>query len=189
MSETYLPDALKVMRTRSVLRNYSPEPIDSALVDEILETMVTAPTASNKQAWSFVVVQKPEKVRLLRAFSPGIIGTPALIVVACVDRSRTNRLPGHISQKIYQTSKLCVGMAVENLLLAAHALGLGGCPVSSFREAQVCGLLGIPDHIEPLLMVPIGHPAQDPTPSDRRDKNEVISYETWGQGAIASSAA
>ncbi|MFI0979703.1 nitroreductase family protein [Streptomyces sp. NPDC021093] len=176
------------MRSRSVLRDYSPEPIDSSVVDEMLETMISAPSASNKQAWSFVVVQKPENVRLLRAFSPGIIGTPTLIVVACIDRSRTNRLPGNISQKIYQTSKLCVGMAVENLLLSAHALGLGGCPVSSFREKQVCELLGIPDHIEPLLVVPIGYPAQAPTPSDRRDSNEVISHEIWGQGPVAGPA-
>ncbi|MDJ1130549.1 nitroreductase family protein [Streptomyces iconiensis] len=185
MSETYSPDTLKVIRTRSVLRNYAREPVPGDVVGEMLETMISAPSASNKQAWSFVVVQKPESVRLLRAFSPGIIGTPALIVVACVDRSRTDRLPGNVSQKIYQTSKLCVGMAVENLLLSAHVLGLGGCPVSSFRETQVCALLGIPDHIEPLLVVPIGYPAQAPTPSDRRDMNEVISHEIWGHGPVA----
>jgi nitroreductase len=189
VAEEQLPDTLKVIRTRSVLRNYSAEPVDPDVVEEILEAMVSAPSASNKQAWSFVVVQKPENVRLVRAFSPGIIGTPALIVVACIDQSRTARLPGHISQKIYQTSKLCVGMAVENLLLSAHALGLGGCPVSSFRETQVRDLLGIPEHIEPLLVVPVGHPAQTPTPSDRRDKNEVISHELWNQAAPAGPAA
>lgn len=189
MPESHLPDALKVMRTRTVLRNYSPEPIDDAVVDELLDTMICAPTASNKQAWSFVAVRQPERIRLVRAFSPGIIGTPALIVVACVDRSRTDRLPGHISQKIYQTSKLCVAMAVENLLLSAHALGLGGCPVSSFHEGQIRALLGIPEHIEPLLVVPIGHPAHTPTPSDRRDAREVISHETWGRDAFAGPTA
>ncbi len=189
VAQVKLPDTLKVMRTRSVLRNYSSEPIAGDVVDEMLESMISAPSASNKQAWSFVVVQNPANVRLLRAFSPGIIGSPALIVVACIDRSRTSRMPGNISQKIYQTSKLCVGMAVENLLLSAHALGLGGCPVSSFREAQVCELLGIPEHIEPLLVVPLGYPAQAPVPSDRRDKNEVISHEIWSQGTVAGPAA
>jgi nitroreductase len=93
MAEVKLPDTLKVIRTRSVLRNYSAEPVDSDAVEEMLEAMVSAPSASNKQAWSFVVVQKPENVRLVRAFSPGIIGTPALIVVACIDQSRTARPP------------------------------------------------------------------------------------------------
>lgn len=184
-----MSDLLDVLRSRTVLRNYSGKPVDDIVVDDLLSAMVSAPTASNKQAWSFVVVREPERVRRLRAFSPGIIGTPALVVVACVDRSRTDRLPGHISRKIYETSRLCVAMAVENLLLAAHARGLGGCPVSSFREAAVRTLLGIPDHIEPLLVVPVGHPAEAPVRSDRRDKNEVISHEIWGQGPAAGSAA
>ncbi|GLF99626.1 nitroreductase family protein [Streptomyces yaizuensis] len=184
-----MTNALEVMRTRTVLRNYAPRPVEDALVEDILEAMVAAPTASNKQAWSFVVVREPRTVRLVRAFAPGVIGTPAFLVVACVDRSRTDRLPGQISQKIYQTSKLCVAMAVENLLLAAHTLGLGGCPVSSFRERQLRDLLALPDHIEPLLVVPVGYPAEPPTPSDRRDKNEVISRERWERDASAGTSA
>jgi nitroreductase len=61
--------------------------------------------------------------------------------------------------------------------------------VSSFRETQVRDLLGIPEHIEPLLVVPLGYPAQPPAPSDRRDKNEVISHELWNQGTVAGQAA
>ncbi|GAA0393537.1 nitroreductase family protein [Streptomyces luteireticuli] len=182
MPET-LPDVLNVIRTRTVLRNYAPGSIDDELVDRMLECMLAAPTASNKQAWSFVVVRDPANVRLLRAFSPGIIGTPSFVVVACIDRRLTAGLTGEISRKIYETSKLCVAMAVENLLLSAHALGFGGCPVSSFREEVLRELLGLPEPLEPVLLVPVGIPAQPPTPSDRRDKNEVISYEVWGNRA------
>ncbi|KNB54108.1 hypothetical protein AC230_06185 [Streptomyces caatingaensis] len=181
-------DVLNVIRTRTVLRNYAPETIDDALVDRMLECMLAAPTASNKQAWSFVVVRDPANVRLLRAFSPGIIGTPSFVVVACVDRRLTAGLTGEISRKIYETSKLCVAMAVENLLLSAHALGFGGCPVSSFREEVLRHLLGLPEALEPVLLVPVGRAAQPPTPSDRRDKNEVISYEVWGNRTAEPAA-
>ncbi|MFD8462305.1 nitroreductase family protein [Streptomyces antimycoticus] len=85
-----MTDGLKVMRTRTVLRNYAPRPVDDALV----EAMVAAPTASNKQVWSFVVVREPRTVCLVRAFAPGVIGTPAFLVVACIGCSRTDRLPG-----------------------------------------------------------------------------------------------
>lgn len=173
------------MKSRSVLRNYAPEPVDDALVTQMLDGMLAAPTASNKQAWSFVVVRNPESVRRLRAFAPGIIGTPALIVVACVDTRRMVGISAEVSQRIYETAKLCVAMAVENLLLSAHALKLGGCPVGSFREDAVRLLLGLPTFIEPMLTVPIGYPAQAPTPSERRDKNEVVSYETWGHADAA----
>ncbi|MGW1077153.1 nitroreductase family protein [Streptomyces sp. NPDC002537] len=189
MPNNPLPETLAVLRSRSVLRNYAPDPVDDSLIEQMLEGMLAAPTASNRQAWSFTVVRNPDRVKLLRAFCPGIIGTPAFIVVACVDRRLTDKLSGVVSRKIYETSKLCVAMAVENLLLSAHALGLGGCPVSSFREDIVRLLLNLPDTIEPMLVVPVGRPAQAPTPSDRRDKNEVISYEIWGRGNAAGSAA
>lgn len=188
-SQGNLPETIRTMTSRSVLRNYAPDPVDDFLVAQMLDGMLAAPTASNKQAWSFVVVRKPESVRRLRAFAPGIIGTPALIVVACVDKRRMAGISADVSQRIYETAKLCVAMAVENLLLSAHALELGGCPVGSFREDAVRLLLGLPSFIEPMLTVPIGYPAQTPTPSERRDKNEVISYEIWGHGDAASQAA
>ncbi|MCF3176318.1 nitroreductase family protein [Streptomyces sioyaensis] len=184
-----LPETLRVMCSRTVLRNYAPDPVDDSLIEKMLTGMLAAPTASNKQAWSFVVVRDPAHVRRLRAFAPGIIGTPSLIVVACVDRRRMSGASAEVSQKIYETAKLCVAMAVENLLLSAHALELGGCPVGSFREDAVRLLLGLPPFIEPMLTVPIGHRAHAPEPSRRRDKNEVISYEIWGHGDATNKAA
>lgn len=183
-----LPDALTVLKTRVATRNYSKEPVDDALIEQLLEAMLAAPTASNRQAWSFVVVRRPAGVCRLRAFSPGVLGTPAFFVVACVDRSLTDNLSPKLSQTIYETSKLCVAMAVENLLLAAHTFGLGGCPVGSFRSEIVKTLLDIPDHIEPMLVVPIGRPATALTPSRRRAKNEVVTYESWGNHSAAPTA-
>ncbi|MEU7636736.1 MULTISPECIES: nitroreductase family protein [unclassified Streptomyces] len=177
------------MCSRTVLRNYAPKPVDDALIEQMLTGMLAAPTASNKQAWSFVVVRDPARVRRLRAFAPGIIGSPALIVVACVDKRRMTGVSAEVSQKIYETAKLCVAMAVENLLLSAHALNLGGCPVGSFREDAVRLLLDLPPFIEPMLTVPIGHPAHRTTPSQRRDKSEVISYDVWGHRDAAGKAA
>ena len=74
---------------------------------------------------------------------------------------------------------LCVAMAVQNLLLAAHALGLGGCPSASFRKQPIRRVLGLPDRLEPLLLVPIGHPARPTEAAPRRNRNEVISHERW----------
>jgi nitroreductase len=101
-----------------------------------------------------------------------------LLVVACIDVRRAgNNEP--TTEKIFETSKLCVAMAVENLLLAAHFLGLGGCPVASFRPLAVQRVLHLPNDIKPLLLVPIGHPMVPPEPSVRRDISEVVRYETW----------
>ena len=182
MSHKDSPETLSVLCTRGVTRHYSSKLVDDSLVNQMLAAMLAAPTSSNKQAWSFVVVRNPRNVQRVRAFSPGIIGTPTLMVVARLD---TDRLVPQ-SQAVCDSRKLCVALAVENLLIAAHALDLGACPTASFRGNVISVLLGLPPHIEPVLIVPIGYPAKQPTPSKRRDKSEVISYERWGQKTIGA---
>ncbi|MER5390984.1 nitroreductase family protein [Saccharopolyspora sp. NPDC002686] len=176
-------DVFETIRTRRAVRAYTAETIDDESVDRMVDAMLAAPTASNKQAWGFVVVRNPVLVRRIRAFAPGIIGVPPLILVACFD---TGRAPD--DARMPDVGVLCVAMAVENFLLAAHALGLGGCPVSSFLAKPVRALLHLPDHLAPVLVVPVGHPAQEPRRSQRRNRGEVVRDETWGRTASGTGA-
>jgi albonoursin synthase len=176
-------DIFDVMRTRNVVRSYTAEAVDDSLLERMLDAMLAAPSASNKQAWAFVVVRNQTSVRRVRAFSPGIIGAPPLILVACFDKSRAQDDP-----HIRDVGVLCIAMAVQNFLLAAHALGLGGCPVSSFLAEPVRLLLDLPPHLDPVLMVPVGHPARKAGPSQRRNKAEVVSYETWKHSCTGPSS-
>ena len=175
------PETLRTICSRNALRNYTCAPVSDEHIEQLVAGMLAAPSASNKQAWSFVVVRDPQQVKLVRAFSPGVIGTPAVIVVGCVDKQRTVKSTGVVSEDIYQVSRLCVAMAIENLLLTAHALGLGGCPASSFHEPVLRQLLELPPTIEPVLLASIGYPAEKPAASTRRDRSEVISYDVWGR--------
>jgi nitroreductase len=176
-------DVFYVMRTRNAVRSYTAEAVDDASLERMLDALLAAPSASNKQAWSFIVVQNHTSVRRLRAFSPGIIGVPPLILVACFDKAQVPDDP-----RMRDVGALCIAMAVQNFLLAAHALGLGGCPVSSFLSEPVRLLLDLPHHLDPVLMVPVGHPARQAEPSHRRNKAEVVSYETWKRSHAAPSA-
>lgn len=166
---------LRVLNTRRAVRSFNDESVRDDLLDPLLDSMLAAPSASNKQAWAFVVVRRPRTLRLIHAFAPGIIERPPLIVVACFDHGRS------VGGGAWDEGMLCVAMAVQNLLLAAHALELGGCPTASFRKSPVRRFLRLPQHLEPLLLVSIGHPAPNPrTTAPRRDRNEVISHEHWG---------
>lgn len=177
---------LHVLHGRTALRRYADKPVDEALLAQLLDAALSAPTAANKQAWAFVAVRDPGNVRRLCAFAPGIIGLPPVVVAACFDHSKAVR----DTQAPYDTGMLCLAMAVQNLLLAAHAAGIGGCPVSSFRRAPVGLLLRLPRHLEPLLLVPLGHPAGPPGRQTARNRDEVISYETWNaHGDTADSTA
>ncbi|MFD0690672.1 nitroreductase family protein [Actinomadura fibrosa] len=166
---------MRVLLTRGAVRQYADRPVGDDLVALMLEAMLAAPSASNRQAWAFVVVRRARTLRLVRAFAPGIIEQPPLLVAACFDRSRAVRTGGGR----WDEGLLCVAMAVQNLLLAAHALGLGGCPVSSFRAPVIQSLLRLPEHLEPVLLVPLGHPAGDRPRAVRRQRSEVIRHESW----------
>ncbi|RJL21228.1 nitroreductase family protein [Bailinhaonella thermotolerans] len=167
---------LRAILTRSAVRSYTAEPVPDAMVESMVRAMVSAPSASNQQAWAFVVVRDPVRLHSVRSFAPGVIGEPSLLLVACLDHSRYSDSDGaHVRRQ----GKLCVAMAVENFLLAAHALGLGACPVSSFLPGPIRLLLNMPDHLELILLVAAGHPATKPNPSTRRDLDEVVRYDGY----------
>jgi nitroreductase len=170
-------DALTVLTTRSVVRRYTAAPIPDPLSEQLLEVMFAAPKAFNTVAWEVVVVRQSRLIRRIRAFAPGIIGMPTLIVVVCLDHRQTDGL----TQNAEESLRLCAAMAIENLLLAAHANGLGACPAGSFRPAETARLIGLPDHLEVLLLVSVGYPSTDSTRPNRPITREVISYERWGE--------
>nr|WP_240979742.1 nitroreductase family protein [Streptomyces sp. HNM0574] len=172
-----------MLRSRAVVRRYTGEPVDDARLSDLLDAMLAAPTAANKQAWAFVAVRDPFRVRALRAFAPGMIGVPPLVVAACFDRDRAVRDDDAPDDDAWDVGLLCVAMAVQNLLLAAHAAGLGGCPVCSFWPPAVRRLLALPPRLEPVLLVPVGRPAEPVTPSARRERDEVIRYDVWSEPA------
>ena len=71
-------------------------------------------------------------------------------------------------------------MAVQNMLLAAYALGLGSCPIKSFSQIAVKEILEIPDHLEPELLVAIGYPAANPSPPPKRPLSEIVHFNKYG---------
>ncbi|MEU2790967.1 nitroreductase family protein [Streptomyces sp. NPDC007100] len=172
---------MQTLLTRSVVRGYTDAPIDAPVVEALLDAMLAAPSGGNAQAWSFLAVQDRRTVRWLRGLSPGVIGLPPLIVVVCVDTTRSTDASGR------RIAPLCAAMATQNLLLAAHAHGLGACPVHGFVPGVLRELLDLPDTLDPLLLVPVGHPAQTPQPSPRRPRSEVISYERVGLSRPAAA--
>ncbi|MFB1046846.1 nitroreductase family protein [Streptomyces chrestomyceticus] len=162
---------LRVLTTRSATRLYTDAPVTTGVREALVEGMLAAPSAGNAQAWAFLILDRPRAVRRVRSFAPGVLGVPAMMVVACADHTR-----GPDDPREQEVRRLCVAMAVQNLLLTAHAYGLGACPVHSFRPAPLRHLLDLPSRLEPVLLVPIGYPAYERRPSLRRGQEEVISY-------------
>jgi nitroreductase len=144
------------LRTRRVTRAMSDEPVDPALVEQVMQAARWAPNAGNRRLQPVVPVTDPVLLRLLRQVSPGMVPQPQAALVICLDTVRAEEFgfrPGH--RGLY----VDVGTLAATLLLAAHSLGLGACPVTSFSRAAAARILGLREGLSPELVVCLGHPA------------------------------
>ena len=153
---------LATIRSRRVVRALTDEPVDPAQLEAVLDAARLAPTAGNRHLQRFAVTTDPGVLRVLRMVSPGMIQRPTAAVTVCVDRPRALAFgfpPGAPGLLVD------VGTATATMLLAAHALGLGAGPVTSFSRAAVAAVLALPEGWSPELIVCLGHPAdRQPAP-------------------------
>jgi len=163
-------DALDALLTRRSIRTYTAEPVGAADVEKLLRAAMAAPSAGNQQPWHFVVVDDRATLDAIPEFHPysAMLKQAPLAVVVCGDVAGA-RMPEYWQQDC--------SAATENLLLAAHALGLGAvwlgiCPEED-RVVATRELLGLPPQVVPLCVVSIGHPAEDKEPPDRYEPSRV----------------
>ena len=170
----------EAIKNRRSIRGYQ----DREISDEILVTLVEsahwAPSAGNINPRYFLSVKNPHTVEGIKSLSPGMFGKPAVIIVICADRAKAREKAGANG---YIYSVIDVSMAAQNLLLTAHALGLGACVVRSFHAQGIGRILGLPEHIVPELLVALGYPAGDHPRGIRPDMNKFYHKERFGGSA------
>jgi len=181
-----LPDCLECIKTRRVVRYFSEEAVPREAFVKILEAGRWAPSGGNRRLHRFIAVQDRETIKLVRAVSPGMLGYPAALAVVCIDWTKVASLRG---KPHHPGVYIDVGTAAENMLLAAHALGLGAGPVTSFSTVAVSTILGLPDWLTPEMMVCIGYPGEAqpfgrslPRKPTRLD--DLVSWERFGSAGI-----
>ncbi len=172
-------EVLEAIRTRRSIRRYMPEEVPWEHVETLIDAARWAPSAGNLQPWEFVVVQDQGlKEKLARAaLGQSFVAEAPVVVVVCADPLRSARVYGPRGSGLYCIQDTAA--ATQNMLLAAHALGLGTCWVGAFDEVAVRRVLGIPPEVRPVAVVPIGHPAERPRPPRRRGLGEIIHREGY----------
>lgn len=170
-------EAIKNILTRTSIRKYTDQPVSKTDIETLLRAGMAAPTAVNRQPWHFVAVTDKAKLKELSGGRGGMLEQCALAIVVCGNMEKTMQGKG---QEFWIQD---CSAATENILLAAHALGLGavwtgGYPMEE-RVASISKALKLPETIIPLCTIVIGHPAESPTPKDKW-KPENISYNEFG---------
>ena len=180
--------ALDVIMTRTSIRSFTGEPVSREQLETILKAGMAAPSAINIQPWRFVVLTEREKIDAL--FGEGrmgkTFGTAGAVIIVCGQTTEMRKPFGQPDAPEEEWENIFwyedCSAATENILLAAHALGLGAVWTAGYpameRIAPLSAALGLPEKVVPLCIIPIGVPAETPTPKDKW-KPENIHWEKW----------
>jgi len=172
----WVMNVFDAIRTRKSVRQYVDTPIEAEKLTAVVDAGRLAPSASNRQEWRFIIVRDPATRKQLAdvANRQTFIGEAPAIIVACAETD------GHIMQCGQPCYPIDVAIALDHITLAAVASGLGTCWIGAFDETSVKNVLGIPDHIRVVALMPIGYPS-DPSMKEkhRLSFNTIVKYELW----------
>lgn len=172
-------DVFEAIKTRRSIRTFTNQEVSEIEIKKILDAARWAPSAGNVQPWIFVVVRNKEIKRKLAeaALNQFFIEEAPVVIVVCADRERSGMSYGSRGTDLYCIQDTAA--AAQNILLAAHALGLGACWVGAFNEEEVRLILKAPREVRPVAIIPIGRPAEKPRIIFKRPLSEIVRHETF----------
>jgi nitroreductase len=190
-------DVFEAIKNRRSIRHYKSNAIDVKTVQAVLEAAHWAPSWGNNQCWRFIVVRDPKvksdiagtlmKVKVdtewvENAAAQSVKQAPVLIVL-CAEKGKA----GYGADGSPATDKsdywfmFDIALAVENLVLAAHALGLGTVIIGGFDAARVAEILDVPPGCAVVTMTPLGVPERKGQVSPRKQLSEVLFNDKFGK--------
>ncbi len=166
------PDALTAILTRRSIRNYTARPVPADKIRLLVEAGMCAPSAFNERSTEFVVINDPlilEEIYKLNPNSPQVKRAKVAIVLCGNQEKERHRDKGYW--------QLDGAAAAQNILVAAHALGLGAVWTAIYnypeRMAAVQKILHLPEHVQPLCIIPVGYPAEQKVRENRFDPTRL----------------
>jgi nitroreductase len=164
------------IRQRFSVRSYLDKPIEEEKLARVLEAARLAPSGGNRQAWAFVVVKDAAKRQALAQAAAGqaFVGQAPVVIVACgTDPGSTMmcEVPGYAVN---------VAIAIDHMTLQAVEEGLGTCWIGAFSQQAVRDVLGIPESVKVVELLPLGYPAtQPPATKSRKPLSEIVMEDGW----------
>jgi len=189
-------DVMQVIRDRRSIRKYRTEPVPEEALHTILEAARWAPSWANTQCWRLIVVRDPttksKLSELLRSARPErknpateAVRNAPVVIVACAERGlsgcyrSSDKLGMPATEKGEWWFMFDLGLAMQNITLVAHALGLGTVHIGNFDTNEVARILGIPANIAVVELMALGWPDETPPVRPRKEISEFVFYERY----------
>lgn len=164
----------QLAESRFSLRHYDSRPVEEEKINYLLECVRLAPSAVNFQPSIFYVVTNKDLLSQLQGcYNREWFKTAPMCMVACGNHEQA----WHRKLDNKDHTDIDVAIAVDHLILATFDVGLGSCWVCNFDAQKVAEILELPDHLEPMVLVPIGYAATDEKPlKKRKSLDELVIY-------------
>lgn len=161
-----------VLNRRSI-RQYTDRKISKDELNYIMTAAINAPSACNMQSWHFYIVSDPKVKEGFKEFCADWISTAPVVVVIC---TAGDEIVSRFGEKAKKFIVQDTALAMENMLLAAADIGLGGCIIGAYDDDKCRKLLNIPNEYCPVALMPIGEPTAVPPARDRKPISDVVTY-------------
>lgn len=163
----------KAIESRRSTRAFTDRKLNRAEIEELLRAATLAPSACNMQSWYFyVLVDEAERAKL-RGICADWIATAPVVFIVCTD---DNGIVSRFGERGRKFPMQDTALAMENLLLKATDMGLGGCIIGAYKQEACTEAFNIPENHKVVALLPVGEPTEAIPPRDRKALSEVSSY-------------
>ena len=168
-------DVFEAIDKRYSVRGYKPDAVEDDKLAKVLEAARRAPTAANRQPFRMLVVHtEGREEELARVYARRwLTQAPLVIAFVAVPAEAWRRMDDKPYDEVDAT------IAMDHLVLAATALGLGTCWIAAFDPDAAREVFGLPADVELVAITPLGYAAKDRADTDRRPLEELVRYERW----------
>jgi nitroreductase len=179
---------------RRSIRKFKTDPVEDEKVEKVLEAARQAPSWANTQCWRFIVVRDVDTIHHLADTGFGVGGSAPnrateamrvapVTIVACAELGKagcTYKEPRQTVTDKGDWFMFDVALAMQNMVLAATALGLGTVYIGAFDSVAAEKVLGVPEGYKVVSMTPLGYPDEDPKPRPRKEFDDIVFKDKFG---------
>ncbi|MBA7558984.1 NADPH-flavin oxidoreductase [subsurface metagenome] len=178
-------EVMEVIKTRRSIRRYKTTAVEDKTVELVLQAAHYAPSWANTQCWRFIVV-RDSTVRAELASTLGknpateSVKNAPVLIVACAELGKSGYYRGEPATDKGDWFMFDVALAMQNLALTAHSLGLGTVYVGAFDAKKAEAILKVPSGFCVVAMTPLGYPDEEPSVRPRKELPEIVFYDRYG---------